>query len=45
MWFVYGNVSSDAAIKLVEDARPKINIKPVSKDKLKAVRNILLPQG
>lgn len=29
MWFIYGNLSEEAAVEIVEDARTKINLAPV----------------
>ena len=45
MWFVYGNYSADEAIEIVGNAQEKFNMKPVPKDKLRAVRTVNLPAG
>jgi secreted Zn-dependent insulinase-like peptidase len=45
MWFIYGNLSEEASIEIVEDARTKINLNAVAKEQLRAVRHIKLPNG
>jgi secreted Zn-dependent insulinase-like peptidase len=45
MWFIYGNLSEEASVEIVEDARSKINMAALEKEQLRAVRHVKLPEG
>jgi hypothetical protein len=44
VWFVYGNIHKDAAIKLVENCRSQLPIQSVARHELQDYRVVSLPQ-